>query len=55
MINSASWTLTSTRYVNFAHGDEPLEEIYGDSLPRLQELKKVWDADNAFYQWFNIQ
>jgi FAD/FMN-containing dehydrogenase len=43
------------RYVNFAHGDEPLEEIYGDSLPRLRELKQKWDPENRFNQWFNIQ
>ncbi|KAF1915630.1 FAD binding domain-containing protein [Ampelomyces quisqualis] len=42
-------------YVNFAHGDEPLEEIYGDSLPRLRELKRKWDPEDRFNQWFNIQ
>ncbi|KAF2028512.1 FAD-binding domain-containing protein [Setomelanomma holmii] len=31
---------TNATYVNFAHGDEPLKEIYGDSLPRLRELKR---------------
>jgi FAD/FMN-containing dehydrogenase len=47
--------LISTRYINFAHGDEPLEEIYGDSLPRLRKLKHKWDPENRFNQWFNIQ
>lgn len=50
-----SLSLIHPRYVNFAHGDEPLEEIYGDSLPRLQELKHKWDPENRFDQWFNIQ
>ncbi|KAI8962424.1 FAD binding domain-containing protein [Daldinia sp. FL1419] len=41
-------------YQNFAHGDEPLEWIYGDSLPRLQQLKKKWDPRGRFNQWFAI-
>jgi hypothetical protein len=47
--------LISTSYINFAHGDEPLEEIYGDNLPRLRKLKHKWDLENRFNQWFNIQ
>jgi FAD/FMN-containing dehydrogenase len=43
------------RYINFGHGDESLEEIYGKSLPRLRELKRKWDPQNRFNQWFNIQ
>ncbi|KAI1459593.1 FAD-binding domain-containing protein [Annulohypoxylon moriforme] len=36
-------------YVNYAHGDETLEQIYGkDKLPRLARLKKEWDPDNVF-------
>lgn len=27
-------------YVNYAIGDEKLEEVYGSALPRLLELKK---------------
>ena len=46
--------LTFSRYINLCHGDEPLEEVYGDSLPRLRELKRVWDPENRFNQWFNI-
>ena len=42
------------RYINFAYGDEPLEEIYGESLPRLRELKREWDPEGAFNQWFPI-
>lgn len=35
--------------VNYAHGDETLEQMYGaDKLPRLQELKGRWDPTNAF-------
>jgi len=38
-----------TVYVNYAHGDEKLEQIYGaDKLPRLAALKKTWDPDNVF-------
>ena len=42
-------------YVNFAHGDEDLEVVYGDSLPKLRELKKRMDPNNIFDQWFNIK
>lgn len=41
-------------YINFAHGDEDLEAIYGASLPRLQELKKKYDPKNVFSQWFSL-
>ena len=43
------------RYVNFAHGDEPLDVVYGDSLPRLKTIKKKVDPLNRFNQWFNIK
>jgi hypothetical protein len=36
-------------YINNAHGDEKLEQIYGKrKLPRLASLKKTWDPDNVF-------
>ncbi|KAI0882108.1 FAD-binding domain-containing protein [Annulohypoxylon maeteangense] len=36
-------------YVNYAYGDETLEQIYGkDKLPRLAKLKKEWDPDSVF-------
>lgn len=36
-------------YVNYAWGDETLEQIYGkDKLQRLVVLKKKWDPDNVF-------
>ncbi|KAI0879965.1 FAD-binding domain-containing protein [Annulohypoxylon maeteangense] len=38
-----------TVFVNYAHGDEKLEQIYGkDKLPRLAALKKTWDPNHAF-------
>ncbi|RDW79379.1 hypothetical protein BP6252_04017 [Coleophoma cylindrospora] len=38
-----------TVYINYAHGDETLEQKYGaDKLPRLAALKKTWDPENAF-------
>ncbi|VUC29390.1 unnamed protein product [Clonostachys rosea] len=45
---------TPRTYINFAHGDEDLVDIYGESLPRLRELKKKWDPANRFDQWFPI-
>lgn len=44
----------SARYSNFAHGDESLEEIYGEPLPRLRELKREWDPRGVFDQCFPI-
>ncbi|KAI9669063.1 MAG: hypothetical protein M1831_000655 [Alyxoria varia] len=44
----------SRAYLNFAYGDEPLEEIYGESLPRLRELKREWDPECKFNQFFPI-
>lgn len=38
LVSAADWY--SHRYINFAYGDESLETVYGDSLPRLQALKK---------------
>ncbi|PYI24917.1 FAD-binding domain-containing protein [Aspergillus indologenus CBS 114.80] len=49
-----SWVQTSgypdlAIYVNYAHGDETLEQIYGRTkLPRLAKLKKQWDPTNVF-------
>lgn len=38
-----------TVYVNYAHGDETVDQIYGaDKLPKLAGLKKTWDPDNVF-------
>ena len=42
------------RYVNFASGDESAQEIYGQSLSRLHCIKKRYDPNNVFNQWFNI-
>lgn len=36
-------------YVNYAHGDESLEQIYGAAqLPILAAIKKKWDPSNVF-------
>ena len=38
-----------TIFVNYAHGDEKLENIYGrNNLPRLADLKKTWDPSHFF-------
>ncbi|KAK7948430.1 FAD binding domain-containing protein [Apiospora aurea] len=42
-------------YINFAHGDEPLEVVYGNSLPRLRAIKRRVDPKDNFNQWFNIR
>ena len=51
-----SWTETGgyakeggTIYVNYAHGDEPLERVFGvHKLQRLAALKKKWDPNRVF-------
>ncbi|KAI1499777.1 hypothetical protein F5X99DRAFT_410694 [Biscogniauxia marginata] len=36
-------------YVNYAHGDETIEQIYGEhKLPRLAQLKRRYDPHNVF-------
>ncbi|KAH6647948.1 hypothetical protein BKA67DRAFT_578957 [Truncatella angustata] len=45
----------NSTYINFAHGDEPLEVVYGDSLSRLRSIKRRFDPYNRFSQWFDIQ
>ncbi|CAJ2512897.1 Uu.00g010160.m01.CDS01 [Anthostomella pinea] len=40
-------------YVNYAHGDETVEQIYGaEKLSHLAQIKSVWDPDNVF-AYFN--
>ncbi|KAI1261812.1 FAD binding domain-containing protein [Xylariaceae sp. FL1019] len=55
LLRSTSGLPRNQTYVNFAHGDEPLAEVYGDSLARLKTLKKKYDPTNVFNQWFDIQ
>ena len=45
-------------YVNYAHGDEPLEAIYGWEpwrLEKLKSLKKQYDPDFKFKFYNPIQ
>ena len=41
-------------YINFAHGDEALDVVYGPNLQRLQALKKEYDPKNVFNHWFPL-
>ncbi|KAI1198159.1 hypothetical protein F5X97DRAFT_342852 [Nemania serpens] len=41
-------------YINFAHGDEASEVVYGDSLPRLRKLKRRFDPLGKFDHWYKI-
>jgi FAD/FMN-containing dehydrogenase len=43
------------RYANFAFGDETQNAIYGTSLAKLKTLKKRYDPQGAFNQWFPIK
>ena len=35
------------QYANYALGDTPLEEIYGDNVARLREIKEKYDSTNV--------
>ncbi|KAI6086403.1 FAD-binding domain-containing protein [Hypoxylon rubiginosum] len=38
-----------TVFINYAHGDEKIEQIYGrEKLPRLASLKNIWDPNHFF-------
>lgn len=41
-------------YINFAHGDETPEEIYGENVDRLRSLKAEFDPENVFKYWFGL-
>ncbi|KAI4269345.1 MAG: hypothetical protein LQ337_007335 [Flavoplaca oasis] len=54
LLRSTDGLDANSTYINFAHGDEPLNEIYGENLPKLQTLKKRYDPRNKFNQWFPL-
>lgn len=35
--------------------DVPNEEVFGNNLARLRELKDKYDPDNMFNKWHNIK
>ncbi|KAI1819658.1 FAD binding domain-containing protein [Xylaria intraflava] len=51
---STAGTSAPSSYVNFAHGDEPLDVIYGASLSKLTTLKEQYDPAKLFNQWFPL-
>ncbi|KAI1169890.1 FAD binding domain-containing protein [Nemania sp. FL0916] len=51
---TASAGTSPSSYINFAHGDEPLSQIYGSSLNRLKQLKGKYDPQKRLNQWFPL-
>ncbi|OJJ67836.1 hypothetical protein ASPBRDRAFT_68573 [Aspergillus brasiliensis CBS 101740] len=48
-LQASSGFLPQQIYVNYAHGDEAPEILYSArNLPRLRNLKEVWDPENVF-------
>ncbi|KAJ8128233.1 hypothetical protein O1611_g5401 [Lasiodiplodia mahajangana] len=47
-------TSSPSSYINFAHGDESLSQIYGSSLTKLKQLKKKYDPAGRLNQWFPL-
>ncbi|KAI1813755.1 FAD binding domain-containing protein [Poronia punctata] len=54
LFTKTAGTLKPQSYINFAHGDEPLSQIYGNSLQKLQKLKSKYDPKKRFNQWFTL-
>ncbi|KAI0968682.1 FAD binding domain-containing protein [Xylaria arbuscula] len=53
LVDSAG-TSSPSSYINFAHGDESLSQIYGSSLSKLQQLKQKYDPQKRLNQWFPL-
>ncbi|KAJ6036379.1 hypothetical protein N7540_000658 [Penicillium herquei] len=45
---------TNSTYINFAFGDETLDDIYGQNVPQLRDLKAQYDPENKFDQFFPL-
>ncbi|KAJ5378311.1 uncharacterized protein N7496_005720 [Penicillium cataractarum] len=41
-------------YANYAGHEANAQELFGDNLPRLQDLKKHYDPKNMFQKWHNL-
>ena len=41
-------------YINFAHGDETLDVVYGQYTQMLLALKAKYDPKNVFNHWFPL-
>ncbi|KAH8689151.1 putative FAD binding oxidoreductase [Talaromyces proteolyticus] len=41
-------------YANYAGYETNAKELFGDNLPRLQELKKKYDPNNVFRKWHDL-
>jgi hypothetical protein len=55
-IQATNGMSTQGIYVNYAHGEEAPETLYGArKLPKLRALKKQWDPDNLFRFYNSLQ
>ncbi|KKK13296.1 hypothetical protein P175DRAFT_0542011 [Aspergillus ochraceoroseus IBT 24754] len=41
-------------YPNYAGHEVGAKYLFGSNLPRLQELKKIYDQHNVFHKWHNL-
>ena len=39
---------------NIGSGDEKLQSMFGENLPRLKELKRLYDPGCIFDKWYPI-
>ncbi len=42
-------------HANISSGDEKLQNIFGENLPRLREPKKKYDPGFLFHKWYPIK
>ncbi|PYI13690.1 FAD/FMN-containing dehydrogenase [Aspergillus violaceofuscus CBS 115571] len=41
-------------YANYSHHDGRVKDVFGENLPRLQQLKGKYDPNNVFKKWLNL-
>ncbi|KAI1151045.1 FAD binding domain-containing protein [Nemania diffusa] len=54
LLRATDKLVENSTYINFAHGDEALTVVYGNSLSRLQKLKRRVDPWGKFHHWYPI-
>jgi hypothetical protein len=48
LMQDADSSNASKSYVEYSHGDETLEEIFGENVQRLVKLKEKYDPNSIF-------
>ena len=51
---SSAENATSSAYANVSNGEEKLQSIFGENLPRLRELKRKFDPECVWDKWYTV-